>query len=140
MLHWIQHRPQNSFFSIGMLNGYFNMDVFFLRHAHFLSKWLTNDLFFGQHDKNLTIIWNVLILDIQLYLICMSIWFIYFHRVAMDIHTFLDFQHLQKAAFSAMSSISTKSATLASSKRTDLLKRVTLVDFRASGQNAKYDT
>lgn len=55
------------------------------------------------------------------------------------IHTFLDFQHRQKAALSAISSISTKSATLASSKRIDLLTRVTLTDLRASGQNAKYD-
>lgn len=53
--------------------------------------------------------------------------------------TFFDFQHRQKAAFSAISSMSTKSATLASSKRTALLTRVTLTDLRASGQNAMYD-
>lgn len=59
---------------------------------------------------------------------------------SIEIHTFLDFQHLQNAAFSAISSMSTKSATLASSSRIDLLTRVTLIDFRASGQNARYDT
>lgn len=38
-----------------------------------------------------------------------------------------------------MSSISTKSATLASSNRTVVLKRDVFDDLRASGQNAKYD-
>lgn len=60
--------------------------------------------------------------------------------IKLIIHTFLEFQHLQKAAFSAISSMSTKSATFASSSRIDLLTRVTLIDFRASGQNARYDT
>lgn len=55
-------------------------------------------------------------------------------------HTFLDFQHLQKAAFSAMSSMSTKSATFASPNRIFVFTRHGCDVFLASGQNAKYET
>lgn len=62
-----------------------------------------------------------------------------FIRTVNFVHTFLDFQQRQNAAFSAISSISTKSATFASSNRRDLFTRATLAHLRASGQNDKYD-